>query len=346
MNSRPTAKMVFPLIMATTAVFEGLRAGAGTFRLLLDLPARFRIGPVAFADFSRATDCQREGDCILRPLRVRGRVVHVAAWLVASPSAGIAPGPNADSSCKRVLGHRARSDYPSCAAHVEVGFVAERPSGACRPTRSLHFLDDSTHRLRRHLVSCHRCRHDRLSCWSVKCRRQLRRGALRLCVAQDHRRGVMGTRGRRGGLARVIPAQRFSVESGARALCEARVPRYNSARHRYAGAVRCGTSSAIFFSSKRESLRHRRRPAGHRRRLGDLLGDQRRARPARLVRFYLEHVFVEQNQAIPQCFDSVGLFRPVPALRALIRETLVEEAAQVLDGPATPAPSPSSWFRR
>jgi hypothetical protein len=59
-GSRP-AERTFALVLAVTALFEGLRAGAGTFRLFIDLPARFDVGPVAFAEFSRATDLSTQG---------------------------------------------------------------------------------------------------------------------------------------------------------------------------------------------------------------------------------------------------------------------------------------------
>jgi hypothetical protein len=49
------------LLLVVTAGFEGLRAGAGTFRALLDLPARSTIGPLAFAELSRATDLSPVG---------------------------------------------------------------------------------------------------------------------------------------------------------------------------------------------------------------------------------------------------------------------------------------------
>ena len=51
----------FHWLLTTTVGFEGLRAGAGTFRMMLDLPARATIGPVAFAQFSRATDLSAVG---------------------------------------------------------------------------------------------------------------------------------------------------------------------------------------------------------------------------------------------------------------------------------------------
>ena len=61
-NSRVPPDLIrLVLVVAAATVFEGIRAGAGTFRLLLDLPARHRLGPGAFAAFSRATDLSAFG---------------------------------------------------------------------------------------------------------------------------------------------------------------------------------------------------------------------------------------------------------------------------------------------
>jgi hypothetical protein len=72
--------LTLPLLLGTTAVVEGIRAGAGTFRLLLDLPARFSIGPVAFADFSRATDLSTTGVVFYVLYGVGGLIVTAVAW--------------------------------------------------------------------------------------------------------------------------------------------------------------------------------------------------------------------------------------------------------------------------
>lgn len=72
-----------PLLIAATTAFEALRAGAGTFRVLLDLPARFRIGPVAFAELSRATDLSTGGIVFYALYGFGGALLTVAAWIVA-----------------------------------------------------------------------------------------------------------------------------------------------------------------------------------------------------------------------------------------------------------------------
>jgi len=70
--------------IATATAFEGLRAGAGTFRMVLDLPARTRIGPLAFAEFSRATDLSTTGIVFYVLFGVGGTLVTGATWLVAA----------------------------------------------------------------------------------------------------------------------------------------------------------------------------------------------------------------------------------------------------------------------
>jgi len=77
-------KKLFPFSLSLTVVFEGVRAGAGTFRLLLDLPARFQIGPVAFADFSRATDLSTRGIIFYSLYGLGGALLTAATWVVAS----------------------------------------------------------------------------------------------------------------------------------------------------------------------------------------------------------------------------------------------------------------------
>jgi hypothetical protein len=69
--------------MAGATVFEGLRAGAGTFRILLDLPARVRLGPIAFAEFSRATDLSMTGVAFYVLFGFGGAVVTSLTWLIA-----------------------------------------------------------------------------------------------------------------------------------------------------------------------------------------------------------------------------------------------------------------------
>lgn len=74
------------LWLAAAVLFEGLRAGAGTFRLLLDLPARSQIGPVAFAAFSRATDLSTLGIIFYAAYGFGGVLLTGAAWLAAHRS--------------------------------------------------------------------------------------------------------------------------------------------------------------------------------------------------------------------------------------------------------------------
>jgi hypothetical protein len=68
---------------AIAAAFEGLRAGAGTFRALLDLPARTRVGPLAFADFSRATDLSTAGVVYYAVFGIGGALLTALTWLLA-----------------------------------------------------------------------------------------------------------------------------------------------------------------------------------------------------------------------------------------------------------------------
>jgi hypothetical protein len=75
------------LMLAVTTVFEGIRAGAGTFRALIDLPARSRIGPVAFAEFSRATDLSTAGIVFYAFYGFGGAILTGATWLLARRTA-------------------------------------------------------------------------------------------------------------------------------------------------------------------------------------------------------------------------------------------------------------------
>jgi len=52
-------KKSFVVLLAVAAGVNLTWAGAITFRVLIDLPARHRIGPAAFAELSRATDLAR-----------------------------------------------------------------------------------------------------------------------------------------------------------------------------------------------------------------------------------------------------------------------------------------------
>src|SRR4051812_5502146 len=69
--------------LAVTTGFEGLRAGAGTFRMLIDLPARAHVGAVAFADFSRATDLSTAGYIFYALYGIGGALLTCGTWIVA-----------------------------------------------------------------------------------------------------------------------------------------------------------------------------------------------------------------------------------------------------------------------
>jgi hypothetical protein len=81
----------FWLLVAVTTGFEGLRAGAGLFRALLDLPARSTIGPVAFAQLSRATDLSPRGVVFYVLFGFGGLVLTAATWIVARRSGAPRP---------------------------------------------------------------------------------------------------------------------------------------------------------------------------------------------------------------------------------------------------------------
>jgi hypothetical protein len=69
--------------LALALIFEGLRAGAGTFRLIVDLPARHALGPPAFAEFSRATDLSTRGVIFYALYGFGGVIVTGVAWYFA-----------------------------------------------------------------------------------------------------------------------------------------------------------------------------------------------------------------------------------------------------------------------
>jgi hypothetical protein len=73
---------MFRALLAATVAFEGIRAGAGTFRALLDLPARWEIGPVTFAVLSRATDLSAAGIAFYSVYGIGGFVLTLAAWIL------------------------------------------------------------------------------------------------------------------------------------------------------------------------------------------------------------------------------------------------------------------------
>ena len=69
-------------LLVVTTGFEGLRAGAGTFRALLDLPARSTIGAAAFADLSRATDLSPVGIVFYALYGIGGLMLTSATLIV------------------------------------------------------------------------------------------------------------------------------------------------------------------------------------------------------------------------------------------------------------------------
>src|SRR5579872_7086752 len=73
----------FVALLGTATGLNLAWAGAVTFRVLIDLPARHRIGPVAFAEFSRATDLS--GGLVFYPVVAIGSaLLSFAVWLMAA----------------------------------------------------------------------------------------------------------------------------------------------------------------------------------------------------------------------------------------------------------------------
>ena len=76
-------KKSFVALLGIAAGVSLAWAGAVTFRVTIDLPARHRIGPVAFAEFSRATDLS--GGLVFYPvLAVGSALLSCAVWLAAA----------------------------------------------------------------------------------------------------------------------------------------------------------------------------------------------------------------------------------------------------------------------
>jgi hypothetical protein len=61
--------------------FEGLRAGVGLLRLALDFPARAAMGPLAYADYFRATDLTVRGVVFYAVFGFGGLALTGALWL-------------------------------------------------------------------------------------------------------------------------------------------------------------------------------------------------------------------------------------------------------------------------
>ena len=75
-------KRRFILTLALALGVNALWAGAVLFRVLIDLPARHRIGPMGFAELSRATDLSA-GLVFYPAAAVGSAVLSVLTWFVA-----------------------------------------------------------------------------------------------------------------------------------------------------------------------------------------------------------------------------------------------------------------------
>ena len=69
--------------IAVATAFEGLRAGIGLLRLVLDLPARGLLGASAYADFFRATDLTSRGFALYLTYGFGGAVMTALAYAAA-----------------------------------------------------------------------------------------------------------------------------------------------------------------------------------------------------------------------------------------------------------------------
>jgi len=78
--------MLLGLIVAA-AVLHLLLAGAGVIRLAVQVPARHRLGPCAFASYSRAADMGRGGLALYPLLGIAGPLAAWASLGVASAMA-------------------------------------------------------------------------------------------------------------------------------------------------------------------------------------------------------------------------------------------------------------------
>ena len=77
----PDRRLLYAI--AVTTAFEGIRAGVGVLRALLDLPARLHIGPAAFAEFSRATDLSKTGIAFYVIYGFGGAFLTGTVWILA-----------------------------------------------------------------------------------------------------------------------------------------------------------------------------------------------------------------------------------------------------------------------
>jgi hypothetical protein len=79
----------FVVLLSITAGYNALWAGAAAFRVLVDLPARYRLGPLAFADLSRATDLS--AGLVFYPVAAIGSALLACATWVAARRIRAAP---------------------------------------------------------------------------------------------------------------------------------------------------------------------------------------------------------------------------------------------------------------
>lgn len=76
-------KTRFILLLAIATGVNVMWAGAVTFRVLIDLPARHQLGPLVFAELSRATDLAR--GLVFYPVAAVGSaLLACAAWFFAA----------------------------------------------------------------------------------------------------------------------------------------------------------------------------------------------------------------------------------------------------------------------
>lgn len=73
----------FVILLAAAVGTNTLWAGAATFRVLVDLPARHRLGPTAFADLSKATDLAA-GLVFYPTAAIGSALLSCATWFVAA----------------------------------------------------------------------------------------------------------------------------------------------------------------------------------------------------------------------------------------------------------------------
>ena len=83
MNYPPISRATLAWLTATAA-FDAVRMGASVFRGVIDLPARAQLGPIAFADLSRATDLSTTGVVFYVVYGIGGALLTGTTWVVAA----------------------------------------------------------------------------------------------------------------------------------------------------------------------------------------------------------------------------------------------------------------------